>query len=83
MGLLLMALLLDMSGKHFLINMWRSQYLLGHSCAWIGVGAYYATNETLQWRLPIALSCVAPLILLGGLYWSKKSLVPVLHLFVS
>jgi hypothetical protein len=37
------------------------------SCAWISVGTYYATNLTLQWRLPLALACVGPLALLAGL----------------
>jgi MFS family permease len=38
-----------------------------YSCAWIGVGAYFAKTEAVQWRMPIALSCLAPLVLLCGL----------------
>lgn len=37
------------------------------SAAWIGVGAYYAKDTVLQWRLPLALSCFGPLFLLAGL----------------
>jgi hypothetical protein len=37
------------------------------SCAWVSVGAYHATNITLQWRLPLALACFGPLALLIGL----------------
>ncbi|KAH8704794.1 general substrate transporter [Talaromyces proteolyticus] len=35
-------------------------------CAWIGVGAYFAKNEAVQWRMPIALSCFAPVVLFCG-----------------
>jgi hypothetical protein len=33
-------------------------------CGWLSVGAYYAANETLQWRLPLALACVGPSMML-------------------
>jgi hypothetical protein len=38
------------------------------SCAWVGYGAYFSKNVTLQWRLPLALAALAPL-LLSGLVW--------------
>lgn len=41
--------------------------LTHHSVAWVSVGTYYATNLTLQWRLPLALATVGPLGLLIGL----------------
>lgn len=37
------------------------------SCAWISIGTYYATNLTVQWRVPLAMACVGPLALLIGL----------------
>ena len=36
-------------------------------CGWASVGCYHATNLTLSWRLPLALACVGPLVLLSGL----------------
>lgn len=36
-------------------------------CAWISVGCYFATNSTVQWRMPLALACIGPLALLIGL----------------
>lgn len=35
--------------------------------AWVSVGSFYAKNQTLQWRMPLALACVGPLLLLCGL----------------
>ena len=35
--------------------------------SWISFGTAYATNLTLAWRLPLALACVGPLLLLTGL----------------
>ncbi|OAL29224.1 hypothetical protein AYO22_02118 [Fonsecaea multimorphosa] len=37
--------------------------------AWVSVATYFAKNETLQWRLPLALACVGPLGLLLGIYF--------------
>jgi cyanate permease len=39
----------------------------------VGYGAYFAKNETVQWRLPLAISCVAPLGILIGIYWLPES----------
>ncbi|KEF53346.1 uncharacterized protein A1O9_10321 [Exophiala aquamarina CBS 119918] len=35
-------------------------------CSWIAVGTYYA-NATVQWRVPLALACIPPLLLLVSL----------------
>ncbi|KIV79067.1 hypothetical protein PV11_06654 [Exophiala sideris] len=40
---------------------------------WVSVATFYAHNETLVWRLPIALACVGPLGLLAGLYFVPES----------
>ena len=47
------------------------------SVAWVSVATYYATSETLQWRLPLALACVGPLGLLAGIYFVPGQLHPV------
>ncbi|KIW67196.1 hypothetical protein, variant [Phialophora macrospora] len=41
--------------------------------AWVSVGTYFAKNETLQWRLPLALACVGPLGLLVGIWFVPES----------
>ncbi|KIX02609.1 uncharacterized protein Z518_08551 [Rhinocladiella mackenziei CBS 650.93] len=42
-------------------------------CAWISIGTYYATNLTVQWRVPLALACIGPLALLIGLPFIPES----------
>ncbi|KAH8697513.1 general substrate transporter [Talaromyces proteolyticus] len=42
-------------------------------CAWVSVGTYYAKDVTLQWRLPLALGCLGPLIILIGLPFLPES----------
>ncbi|KAJ0423083.1 general substrate transporter [Aspergillus carlsbadensis] len=42
-------------------------------CGWISVGTYYAVNETLQWRMPLALACVGPLAMIIGLPFIPES----------
>jgi hypothetical protein len=44
-----------------------------HRVAWVSVATYYATNQTLQWRLPLALASVGPLGLLAGLPFIPES----------
>ncbi|KAJ9609896.1 hypothetical protein H2200_006225 [Cladophialophora chaetospira] len=41
--------------------------------AWVSVGTYFAENETLQWRLPLALACLGPLGLLIGIWFVPES----------
>lgn len=47
--------------------------------AWVGVGCYYATNPAFQWRFPLALQCLWPLLMLVAMplipespRWSKS-----------
>ncbi|GFF53228.1 probable metabolite transport protein CsbC [Aspergillus lentulus] len=42
-------------------------------CAWISVGTYYSVNETLRWRMPLALACVGPLAMIIGLPFIPES----------
>ncbi len=39
------------------------------SCDLVAVGTYTSTNETLQWRLPLALACVGPMGLLISIFY--------------
>jgi MFS family permease len=41
--------------------------------AWVGYAVYYAKNKQFQWRFPLAISCVFPLILLIGSPWIPES----------
>ncbi|OAP57937.1 hypothetical protein AYL99_08675 [Fonsecaea erecta] len=46
----------------------------GYSCGgWTSYGNYFAHNAALQWRLPLALQLVAPLLLLCGSPWLPES----------
>ena len=40
---------------------------------WVGVGTYYSSNLSFQWRFPIALSCLPPLALLLVSPWIPES----------
>jgi len=42
-------------------------------CSWVGFGAYFSTSETVQWRVPLALACLSPVITLCGIYWIPES----------
>lgn len=39
------------------------------SVSFISVAVYYVKNETLAWRLPLALSTIGPLALLIGIWF--------------
>ncbi|CAK7215420.1 hypothetical protein SCUCBS95973_002466 [Sporothrix curviconia] len=41
--------------------------------AWISFGTHYATNETVQWRVPLALACVAPIAQAIGVWFIPES----------
>jgi hypothetical protein len=48
-------------------------YILGYVLqGWIGLGFYFWT-EPVTWRVPLALQCVGPTVLLCGLYWMPES----------
>ena len=55
------------SEYHGLIIDWCS------SSAWVGYGAYFSSNLTLQWRLPLALSCLAPVFIVAGVWYLPES----------
>lgn len=40
--------------------------VVGYSIAgWTGVGTNYSTDAALQWRLPLALQCLFPVLILA------------------
>lgn len=47
---------------------------LGVSCVtWISFGTYYATDKTVQWRTPLALSVAGPLVQAIGIWFVPES----------
>ncbi|KAK4693657.1 hypothetical protein P7C71_g3784, partial [Lecanoromycetidae sp. Uapishka_2] len=46
---------------------------LNRQSAWIGYGTYFAKNQTVQWRMPLCLCPIAPLLLLIGIFWVPES----------
>lgn len=41
--------------------------------AWVGFSCYYATNPSFQWRFPLSLQVLWPLIMLGLARWIPES----------
>ncbi|RDL36075.1 uncharacterized protein BP5553_06687 [Venustampulla echinocandica] len=42
-------------------------------CALVSLGTNQSTNLTLQWRMPLALACAGPVVLLVGLFFIPES----------
>ncbi|TKA52875.1 hypothetical protein B0A49_11489 [Cryomyces minteri] len=62
------------SARGFLVGQHGTWIVFGYALAgWVGVATYYSTNLSLQWRLPIALSCLPPLALLLCSPWIPES----------
>lgn len=62
----------DVSG---LVDLHAVFLIIGYTVqGWVGFGFYFwksGGNNT--WRVPLALQCAWPLLLLGGLYWVPES----------
>ncbi len=51
--------------RGFLVGQHGTWIVVGYSLAgWVGVGSYYSSNLSFQWRFPIALGVLPPLVLL-------------------
>ncbi|TFK56383.1 general substrate transporter [Heliocybe sulcata] len=51
-----------------------SWIVTGYAIAgWIGVGTYYSSNPSFQWRFPIAVQCLWPLLLVLCSVWIPES----------
>lgn len=54
--------------RGFLVGMHGAMLGLGYAVAsWIGVGFYFVNASGTQWRLPLAIQCLWPLLLAGGI----------------
>lgn len=47
--------------------------MLKAAAGWTGYGCYFTTDDALQWRLPLALQAIAPILLLSGRPWLPES----------
>lgn len=62
------------NARGFLVGQHGTWIVTGYAIAgWVGVGAYYSTNDVLQWRLPISFSCFWPLALMAFSPWVPES----------
>jgi MFS family permease len=60
--------------RGLLIGVFSLSLGLGYTfVAWISFGTFHATNETLQWRLPLALAVVSPLLQAIGVWFVPES----------
>ncbi|KAH8797951.1 general substrate transporter [Xylogone sp. PMI_703] len=60
--------------RGFLVGQHGTWIVFGYALAgWVGVGTYYSSNSSFQWRFPIALSCLPPLCLLCCGPWIPES----------
>jgi MFS family permease len=41
--------------------------------SWIGLGFYFVNASGAQWRIPLAIQCIAPLILASGVMFLPES----------
>ncbi|KIJ68169.1 hypothetical protein HYDPIDRAFT_107835 [Hydnomerulius pinastri MD-312] len=62
------------SARGLLVGQHGAWIVAGYAIAgWVGVGTYYSTNPSFQWRFPLALQCVWPLALLFCSPWVPES----------
>ncbi|KAJ6115470.1 hypothetical protein N7486_001248 [Penicillium sp. IBT 16267x] len=62
------------AARGFLVGQHGTWIVLGYAIAgWVGVGTYYSSNLSFQWRFPIALACLPPLCLLACSPWIPES----------
>lgn len=60
--------------RGLLVGQHGSWIVTGYAIAgWIGVGTYYSSNLSFQWRFPIAVQCLCPLLLLICSPWVPES----------
>lgn len=60
--------------RGFLVGIHGVMLCLGYALAsWIGLGFYFVNASGSQWRLPLAIQCLPPLILSCGIYLLPES----------
>jgi len=62
------------ASRGLLVGQHGSWAITGFAVAgWIGVGTYYSSNLSFQWRFPIAVQCLWPLVLILCSVWVPES----------
>ncbi|KAH7910574.1 general substrate transporter [Hygrophoropsis aurantiaca] len=62
------------SSRGLLVGQHGAWIVLGYAIAsWVGVGTYYSSNLSFQWRFPLALQCASPLALICCSPWVPES----------
>ncbi|KAH7921398.1 general substrate transporter [Leucogyrophana mollusca] len=62
------------SSRGLLVGQHGAWIVAGYAIAsWVGVGTFYSTNMSFQWRFPLALQCASPLALLCCSPWVPES----------
>ncbi|KAM0208789.1 hypothetical protein ACHAQD_011476 [Fusarium lateritium] len=60
--------------RGLLVGLHGVSILLGYaSSAWVGFGFYFVNADGAQWRPPLAIQCLPPLILACGVYFIPES----------
>ncbi|KAF4963726.1 hypothetical protein FSARC_8274 [Fusarium sarcochroum] len=60
--------------RGLLVGLHGVSILLGYSSsAWVGFGFYFVNAEGAQWRPPLAIQCLPPLVLACGVYFIPES----------
>lgn len=60
--------------RGFLVGMHGVMICVGYTMAsWVGLGFYFVQGTNSQWRGPLAIQVLAPLILCLGVFWLPES----------
>ncbi|KAF5566693.1 sugar transporter [Fusarium phyllophilum] len=60
--------------RGLLVGLHGVSILVGYSSsAWVGFGFYFVNADGAQWRPPLAIQCLPPLILASGVYFIPES----------
>ncbi|KAF2665415.1 general substrate transporter [Microthyrium microscopicum] len=67
----------EVSNKYnrgFLSGLTACSLAMGYVCSsFVGFGTFFSKNLLIQWRLPLALACISPVVSLLGIYWIPES----------
>jgi MFS family permease len=60
--------------RGFLVGIHGVMLCIGYALAsWVGLGFYFVNASGSQWRLPLAIQCLPPLILASGIFMLPES----------
>jgi MFS family permease len=60
--------------RGFLTGLTTLSFGMGYViCSWASLGCYHFKNQTLAWRLPLALGVIGPILVLAGVWFIPES----------